>query len=41
VAIPYVDPKISDGTDAEARTYDERSRQIAREMFYLMHQVKR
>lgn len=41
VAIPYVDPKLSDGTDAEARTYDERSRQIAREMFYLMHQVKR
>jgi arsenate reductase (thioredoxin) len=40
IAIPYVDPKVSDGTEAEARTYDERSRQIAREMFYLMQQAK-
>lgn len=40
VAIPFVDPKVSDGTDAEARTYDERSRQIAREMFFLMKEAK-
>lgn len=39
VAIPYVDPKISDGTDKEDATYDERCRQIAREMFYMMSQV--
>jgi len=39
VPIPYVDPKVSDGTDKEAATYDERSRQIAREMFFLMKQV--
>ena len=35
-AITYTDPKVSDGTKAEAETYDERSRQIAREMLYAM-----
>jgi protein-tyrosine-phosphatase len=39
VSIPFVDPKVSDNTEAEAATYDERSRQIAREMFFLMKQV--
>lgn len=39
VSIPFVDPKVSDNTEAEAGTYDERSRQIAREMFFLMKQV--
>jgi len=36
VAIPYVDPKVSDDTDAEAATYDERLRQIGREMLFMM-----
>lgn len=36
----FLDPKASDGTPAEAATYDERSREIAREMFYLMSQAK-
>lgn len=40
VPIPYVDPKESDGTEQEAATYDERCKQIATEMFYLMSQVK-
>jgi len=39
VPIPYVDPKVADGTPQEAATYDERSKQIAREMFFLMKQV--
>lgn len=39
VAIPFVDPKASDGTDQESSTYDERCRQIAREMFFMMSQV--
>jgi arsenate reductase len=39
VSIPYVDPKVSDGTPEESATYDERCRQIAREMFFLMEQV--
>ncbi len=38
--ILYVDPKVSDNSPAEAATYDERSGQIAREMFYLMSSVQ-
>ena len=38
-AIPYIDPKVSDGTDAEAATYDARLGQIGTEMLYLMGQV--
>lgn len=40
VAIPYVDPKISDGTPNERATYDDSVRQIAREMFYVFSLVK-
>jgi protein-tyrosine-phosphatase len=40
VAIPFEDPKASDGSDTEEATYDERCRQIAREMFFLMDQVR-
>ncbi|PAU93116.1 protein-tyrosine-phosphatase [Aliifodinibius salipaludis] len=38
-SIPYVDSKESDGTPQEKATYDERCRQIATEMYYLMSQV--
>lgn len=38
-SIPYIDPKESDGTPQEAETYDERCRQIAMEMYYLMSNV--
>jgi protein-tyrosine-phosphatase len=41
VPVHYVDPKIADGKPEEAATYDERSRQIASEMFYMMSLVKR
>ncbi len=41
VAIPYVDPKLSDNTPHEQATYDERCAQIAREMLYVMSHVKR
>ena len=37
--IHYVDPKLSDATPAESATYDERSQQIAREMFYMISRV--
>jgi arsenate reductase len=37
--IRYEDPKIADDTPAEASAYDERSRQICREMLFLMSQV--
>lgn len=40
VPIPYVDPKEADGTEREAAVYDERTKQIATEMFYMMSQVK-
>lgn len=39
IAIRYEDPKIGDGTDSEAALYDERSRQICREMLYMMSKV--
>lgn len=40
-AIPYHDPKEADGTDEEITRYEERCRQIATEMFYLMSLVKK
>lgn len=40
VAIPYVDPKAFDDTPREQLAYDERCRQIARELFFMMSQVK-
>ncbi|MDW3196674.1 MAG: protein-tyrosine-phosphatase [Cytophagales bacterium] len=40
VALLYVDPKESDGTDAELATYDERCLQIATELFYVWRKVK-
>lgn len=39
VAVTYDDPKAADGTPQEAETYDARSRQIGREMFYVMQRV--
>jgi len=38
-SITYEDPKDHDGTPEEEDKYNERSRQIAREMFYLFSQV--
>ncbi|MEL6343220.1 MAG: protein-tyrosine-phosphatase [Myxococcota bacterium] len=35
-AIPYLDPKTSDGTPEEASTYLAKSEEIGREMVYLM-----
>ncbi len=40
VAIPYEDPKVADNTPEEAAIYDERCRQICREMLYLFSLVK-
>lgn len=36
----YEDPKVADGSPIESETYDGRSRQIAREMFFVMQQVR-
>lgn len=39
VALPFHDPKAFDGTDQELDKYKERSRDIGREMLYVMSQV--
>jgi protein-tyrosine phosphatase/arsenate reductase len=39
IAIPYDDPKASDGTLGEAEAYDERCAQIAREMLWVFSRV--
>jgi arsenate reductase len=39
IPIRYEDPKVADDSPAEAATYDERSRQIAREMLYAFSKV--
>ena len=39
VSLPYEDPKVFDGTSAEADRYDDRCRQIAREMLYVFSRV--
>lgn len=40
LALTYDDPKQADGTPQEATRYDERSRQIAAEMLYLLGLVQ-
>ncbi len=40
LSLPYVDPKVSDGTGAEDSTYDARCRQIAAEMRWAFEQIK-
>lgn len=40
LAIPYEDPKHYDNTPSETLKYDERCRQIAREMFFAMNHAK-
>jgi protein-tyrosine-phosphatase len=40
-AIHYMDPRLCDDTPTETAAYNERCREIAREMFYLMSEVRR
>lgn len=40
IVIPYDDPKAADNTPDEQTRYDERTRQIGREMFYMLSQVQ-
>jgi arsenate reductase (thioredoxin) len=40
-AIHYADPRLCDDTPTETTAYNERCREIAREMFYLMSEVHR
>ena len=41
IALPYDDPKEADGSERETEVYDERCRQIAREMLYVFREVSR
>lgn len=41
VSTPYEDPKAFDGTESEARMYDERCKQIATETFYVFSKIKK
>ncbi len=40
-AIHYSDPRLCDDTPSETTAYNERCREIAREMFYIMSEVRR
>lgn len=40
-AIHYADPRVCDDTPTETKAYNERCREIAREMFYIMSQVQK
>lgn len=39
IALPFDDPKLADGTPRESAVYDERCRQIARELLWTMSTV--
>ena len=41
IKVMYIDPKTFDSTPQEASKYDERSTQIATEMFYVFSQIKK
>jgi arsenate reductase len=41
LGLPYEDPKLFDKTDLQDKKYDERCRQIAREMFFVMKMAKK
>lgn len=40
-AIHYTDPRLCDDTPTETAAYNERCREIAREMFYIMSEARR
>ncbi len=39
--LPFVDPKFSDGTDLQEKTYLKTNQQIAAEIFYIFNEVKK
>lgn len=41
LGLPYQDPKAFDNTSQQSEKYDERCRQIAREMFYVFSKIKK
>lgn len=41
IAVPYIDPKVSDGTPDEAEHYQAKSKEIATELFYVFDQLSK
>lgn len=41
ISLPYDDPKDFDGTPEQEQKYDERCREIAREMFYVFSKISK
>lgn len=41
LSLPFDDPKAFDDTDLEAEKYEERAKQIAREIFFVFSQIKK
>ncbi|HJY11282.1 MAG TPA: hypothetical protein VJ304_00760, partial [Flavobacterium sp.] len=41
IAVTYEDPKVFDKTDEQTEKYQERSLQIANEMFYIFSKIKK
>ncbi|MVZ66588.1 protein-tyrosine-phosphatase [Sphingobacterium sp. DK4209] len=41
IPITYEDPKVADGTAAQSNIYEERSLQIAEEMYYVFSMIKK
>ena len=39
LALPFVDPKAFDDTELEAQKYEERSKQIAREILFALKEA--
>ena len=39
LSLPYEDPKVADNTSKETTAYDEKSKEIAREMLFIMSRV--
>lgn len=41
ISFPFVDPKVADDTNQESMTYDNRLREIGRELFYVFRNVEK
>lgn len=40
ISLPYTDPKLADGTPTEDKVYDDKCREIAREMLYVFSLIR-
>ena len=40
LSLPYDDPKVFDNSSLEEKKYDEKVREIGREMLFVLHEIK-